>query len=401
MNVHTENPHVTTSNFGLRRTASKTVRKSTSYFGANELPRCIAVTLDWFTCSVDCLLPEPADDTPIIPLDNGHILRRKSSGTPVYKYSYEVILHGELVANIHTHGRTDKIAKPGTAKLEILNHVLYSSSFLSVLHEVMAACSVTSIRNTSEVHIAIDGANHVHRFLNEFEAQNKRRGAQLRNLGHYQHKKHVALKGKANWDSKRLDRKKGEYQNFKIGSNKKYITVYNKTSDMTARPKSYIKDMWDKAGIDQTGTVWRCELRMKSEAVKEIKNFDLTRLNDPNYLLQIFKTHCKNFFDFVLIENDENLSRARGIDLFDFEKLKVTLLEKIPRAIVQGAYKARMAIHNAYANIRLGAYSTEESVKAALQHITDNAYLYHVEEWYYRKKEEWDALYPSFQYGLS
>jgi hypothetical protein len=378
----------------LKRTASKTVRNFTSDFGGNAIPDCVSVSLDGLSIMVECGLSEPAKDQPIMSLDDDTVIEYLQRGTPVFNHSSVIYWHGEPVANIHTHGKNEKIIKPNTAKIEILNHVLYSTSVMEVLNHVMTVCKCPAIKNVSTLHIAIDGVSHIHTFLNSYVRQKpSSRFANLSTIGTWRQETRVRMKGKANLDCKRFSRRDGMYQNFKVGSARKSLVVYNKTSELQHSHKQYIKDMWDRVGIDQTGTVWRSEMRLTSQSIKEIKNFDLSKISDPLYLLQIFKTQCENFFQFVIVDGDSNISRARIVDLFQFERIKVPLLEKIPRAIVRGAYKAQMAIHNAFANILLKGYDSISSINAALQHITDNVELYHLEEWYYRKKEQWKQMY--------
>lgn len=384
----------------LRRTASKTVRNFTGKIGDTPLPQSVSVHLDWLSFMVECTMGEPAPDQGPVWVSENTVLEYEKKGTPIFNYSYSVYIDGEPVAKIHTHGKNPKIIKPGSAKLEILNHVLYSTTVLETLENVMIACKMPIIKNVSGLHIAIDGCNHVWEFMNEYVRQNKNRSRpELKTLGRWDKENRVRMKGKANLDCKRFNRKDGSYSNFKVGSARKSLTVYNKTTELEHSHKQYIKDSWNKAGIDVSGTVWRCELRLTSQSIKEIKDFDLKKVNDPNYLLQIFKTQCENFFQFILLENDCNVSRARIIDLFQFEKLKVPILEKIPRAIVRGAYKAQLAIHNAYANVRLGFHRTFESLNAALHHITDNVQLYNLDEWYERKKPKWDEMYLVHAYA--
>ena len=387
------------SAFSPSQTASKTVCKFTQFFGANALPQAVSVVLDWLSFMVECTLKEPAPDQGPVWLSDRVVLEYLQKGTPVFNYSNNIYLDGELVAMVHTHGKNQKIIKPGTAKLEILNHVLYSSTVMDVVKDVMLACEMPMIKNVSGLHIAIDGANHVPEFLNKYIRQSQKRARpDLMNLQQYSRINRVKMKGKANLDCKRFNKKTGNFDNFKCGSSKKNLTVYNKTSELLRSHKQYIRDAWERAGIDTTGTVWRVELRLSSGPIKEIKDFSLDRLTDPNYLLSIFKTQCNNFFQFVIM-NDCNVSRATVIDLFQFEKLKVPLLQKIPRAIVKGAYKAQMAIHNAYANIRLSMFKTVESIGGAMQHIADNLDIYNLREWFERKKTDWDSMYLTKVYA--
>lgn len=379
--------------------SSKTARKFTGYFAQESLPQAVSVQLDWLSFSVEFYIPEPVDNQPPIDYGNNIVLVPAGGGSKIFYYKWDVIYHGEHIATVLTHGRNEKIMQPGIAKLEVLNHLLYSTGFMHVISDVVEACNMR-IRNCNGLHIAIDGANHVHQFLNDYISQNKnwRKRPELFTLGTWHQGTRVRMKGKARLDPKVFNKRTGMCDNFKIGSARKSLVVYNKTTELTRSHKEYIRQSWERAGIDTNpdATVWRCELRMGSESVKEIQELQLDKLNDPYYLLQILKTQCKNFFEFVLIEDDTNVSRARVIDLFQFEKLRVPLLEKIPRAVVDGAYKAQMSIHNAVKNIRTCLYRKKEQVDAAIRHIQDNVELYNLDRWFQKKLPEWEMRYIGF-----
>lgn len=398
---HTQNDNTKTGKNGLVRAASKTARKFTSFFSADALPHCISVHLDWLSMMMDCFVPEPQPGQESVHLENDIVLRYLKKGTPTFFHTWAVMWGGEHVAMLHTHSRNELIIKPATAKLEFLNHVLYSSTILPCLKDIIQP-AIPGIRNITRMDICIDGANHVHTFLNNYVRQKKNRSyPDLKTLGRWDKENRVRMKGKASLDCKRFQRSNGMYENFKIGSSRKSFTLYNKSTEIDQRSrKEYIRDAWIKAGVDVTQDVYRCELRMSSEALKDIKDFDLLKINDPYYLLQIFKTQTKNFFEFVLFEGDGNVTRARVIDLFEFEKLRVPLLEKIPRKVVEGAYKAMMGIHNAYANILKGAYRTKEQIDQALGWIANEVQLYNLDRWYEKKKPAWIELYQPVKYFM-
>ena len=380
----------------LERTASKTVRKFTGNFGYDSPLQRVAINIDWCSLMCECLMPEPEEGMTAIWLNENTVLEYLGTGSKHFKHKYQVYMDGQPVAKVLTHTWNKKIIKEGTAKVEIDNHVQYSTSLIEVIENVMIACKMPVIKNISELHIAIDGANHMHEFMNRYMWQRRDRvGMPIMDnkIGRWESGCRVKLKGKACIDPGMFNRSTGLYDHFKIGKGQKYITIYNKTSELEKSHKQYIRDSWDRAGVDSSGTVWRTELRMRSGSIKELKDFDLKKIIDPDYLLQIFKTQCKNFFEFILVKDDSNVTRARIIDLFQFERLRVPLLAKIPRAIVRGAYKAQMAIHNAYANVRLKYLTSKEQIFAALQHITDNVQLYNLDHWYEKKKPQWDLLY--------
>ena len=102
------------------------------------------------------------------------------------------------------------------------------------------------VRNYSGLHIAIDGVEHIHTFLNAYIRQHNNRRSGMPQLKTTWHKMNrVRLKGKANVDAKRFNKSNGLFDNFKEGSSRKHLTVYNKTSELERSHKQYIRDAWD------------------------------------------------------------------------------------------------------------------------------------------------------------
>jgi hypothetical protein len=339
-------------------------------------------------------LPAPSEKETIRHIGKDVVLEYTGHGTPVFNHVWNVYYMGEPWATLMSHSKGEKIIKAGICKIEIKNHILYSD-WLEGFNGLLADMGVYRIKNTSRLDIAIDGANHIPAFLNKYVKQSAAR-------------QQVKMLGKAALDAKRLDAKSMDFVNFRIGSGHKKIAVYNKSSELARSHKEYIRDGWIRAGLDGDAEQWRCELRLDSQAIKELAyvagymsdgspimtpGINLQKLADPMYLMEIFRTQSKNFFEFVKIEKDSNVSRARIIDLLQFEKLKINILDKIPRAVVRGAYKAKMSIHNAIMCVLLNMFDTAETVHSALLHILDNVQLYRLERFYQAKLPEWIATY--------
>lgn len=366
------------------RTASKTVLKFTSRFRSEALPKSVSVNLDKFHFQADCSLPEPDPDQVIYWLNGDIALEYQKSGTPMFKHSYVMIRHGEPVANVITHSRDPKKVPENRIKIELLNHVLYSSEWLQVMDEVCDALKAIPVV-FSNIDIALDGCNHVPLFLNYYCKQTPE-------------KKIVELKGKAHFSPGIMDKKTMMFNHFKIGSSHKKIRIYNKTQEIEREShKEYIRHSWEKAGMDLNQDNWRTELRLDSQAIKSIAGFDYRRLMDPNYMLSIFRTLIKNFFEFAIVDHtDTNISRWKVVDLFQFEQLRVTVLDKLPKAVVRGAYKAKMAIHNAVANICRRYINAEADVMATIHHIKLNIDLYDLGRYYLKRLPQWINQYRTY-----
>ena len=398
MNSINENTHTSTRVRGTLRAASRTVRKFTQFFGSDALPRAVSVHIDWLSFMVETFMAPPDPEQPNVMLNDRVGTQYIGHGSMNFLYSHNIILDGEVVGMIHTHTRNEVMIEKNSAKFEIKNQVLYSSEWTNVITDCLAAMDITYIKNITRLDIALDGANHITPFLNAFA---------------HDHSGRIGMKGRARLTPRMMDKKTKMFDGWQIGAGHKYITIYNKTREIDEKShKEYIRDCWRRAGLDLEAENWRCELRLDSQAINSVKakettivepdgkekfffseGISLDRLSDPNYLLKLFKTHCENFFQFVVFEGDSNVTRARIIDLFQFEKLRVALLEKIPRAVVRGAYKARMAIHNAFSNILLKRYKGAAAIAAAWGQIHNEIELYDLNRYFEKKKPDWIALY--------
>lgn len=383
MNTYVDNNNSFSHVKGALRSASKTDLNFTSEKASNSLPDCISVNLDWFQFTGASLIQEPIENQDIYWVSDDLALEYKRQGTPNYKHSYTVILDGEPVANLHTHTRDQKKIKEARVKVELMNHVLYTTEWLNIMDKICNDVVIVP-ENITRVDIALDGVNHLHQFLNCFEKQT-------------QYKKTIHKLGKAYFEPKRMDNATMLYKGFKVGTSKKVITVYNKTQEIEQKSnKQYIRRVWESCGLDMEVDNYRCELRMKGESIKEIAEFDYRRLVDPYYLLQIFKTQIENFFEFAIVDKaDANVSRWKKIDLFNFKNLKITVLDKVKRTVQRGAYKAKLAIHNAIANILLHNTRGKEKIHAAMNHVADQLEIYDLRRFYEKKLPEWISTYRS------
>lgn len=358
-------------------------------FTQPNLPYNVVVNVDTYHASLVCKLSEPLAGEQHTWITDTLVLEHDRDGTAAYKYKHSVILDGEPVATLLSHPRNPKKIKDDRIKMELLNNLLWSNSWMDVKNEIKAALNVME-EIPSRLDIAIDGANHVHKFLNVF----------AKTSGHK--KQAVFMRGKAIFDPGVMDKVTGLFRNFKIGNGDKKIRIYNKTGEIDGvSHKEYIREVWKQADLDLSEDVYRTELRLNSAACKQIKDLQLDNLNNPRYLLQIFKTQIENFFEFVKVTNaDERTawglikakSRAKVIDLFEFCKLNITSLEKVPRAIVRGAYKAKMAIHNVYYLVLTQRLNGERIVHS-FEHMLDLIREYNLERWFFRKKDDWIEKY--------
>jgi hypothetical protein len=322
----------------------------------------VAPNIDWYQTMALAKIEAAQPKQPIKWLTDSLALEYLNGGTPHFLYSYKVIADGEPVANLHTHSRNEKIIKAGRVKLEMLNHTLYSGNWLQLKNEILTALKASENRIPSRIDISIDGANHIPDFLNRW-TRNQRK---------------IIKMGKARFDKKLIDAA-GNARNFRVGTGEKIISIYNKTKEIKNRShKEYIWKTWERVGLDVSKDIWRVEMRLKSAVLARIKKFEPAALNDAMYLLSLFKTETDGYFEFRRLKN-KNVTSGIKIDLFGFEALHIPVLEKLPRARVDGAYKAKMGIHNTVRNLLLGRYA---ETTEHLNHIAEEVAIYDLQRWY-------------------
>jgi hypothetical protein len=261
----------------------------------------------------------------------------------VFQDCYEVYFNGikSPIARVLTNPKKGHlIYKEKDCKLEMNNSILYEEDWKPALDTILAETGL-NIKCYSHVDIAIDGANHLIPFLNQY----------------VRHDDSVITRlGRANYKGKDFDvmkefqagvLKKGiGFENFRIGSLKRQlVTIYNKSNEIkVASGKHYIPKFWAKNGLipEADEDIYRCELRMTSEAINRYKDFHYSQLTEAKNLQDYFTTATNNFFGFVY-NDDTNKSRCTPIPMFP-EKIRGDLLPKSQRTRTDTRFKAKMQL---------------------------------------------------------
>lgn len=352
-----------------------------------ERKKNVCVLLDWFSVMIYTGFSEPIEGQKVYKLNDVVALNYTETSAGMFKYKYEVYWYGDHVANLLC-GTKGKLISDGVAKLEMLNYMLYSFEWKNAYKDILQSLNA-QLKNFTRLDIAIDGVNWMLPFLNDYVKQSNET-------------KIVNLKGKAYMNSKILNQKTMEYRSFLVGAGKspKKITIYNKTSELERSNKKYIESVWRKAGIDIDKDVCRVELRLNSEGVKAIRNFDIERLDDPKYLLSIFRTQASNFFEFTVKGGDSNHTRQKVVDILAFDELKIPMLEKEKRSVNDGRYKSKMSMHCHVKDILKNRYDNKQ-LESVLDVIDSDMMTYNLRDYYSKKLPEWIQTYyetmPEFQ----
>lgn len=318
----------------------------------------------------------------------------------------------EECAHVLTGSKNEVFYKKDIVKVDFKNHTLYSGVWQNI-YDVLITKGLR-YSSCGRIDIAIDGVGYLHRLLNIYSKQDL--GEEIILLKNNSEKRSI-------FSAKVLNPKTRLFENFNIGSSggNKMITVYNKSLEIIRSGKDYIQEFWLKNGVIEskcdlkvqaaaiakiekkgnvvynvpnTKNIYRFEIRLKSESIKEIKNFSIEMLKSPQGLISIVRTHCRKYFEAVKNDN-ENITRCTNIDLLPYDKFGGQLIEKIKRVEKDGTYKAKLTIHGIIQDLHKG-YMDDFRVNEAIEIIRDRVSKYKLESYLEHKLPEWEKKYKKF-----
>jgi hypothetical protein len=318
----------------------------------------------------------------------------------------------EECAHVLMHSKNELFFAKDVVKVEFTNHTLYSGVW-QIIYDNLNRKGL-KYSSCSRIDIAIDGVGYLQEMLNIYAKQNKNNESIL--LKNNSEKRSI-------FSAKVLNPKTRLFENFNIGSSggNKMITIYNKSLEIVKSGKNYIQEFWLKNGVvnkladlnaqiqylkskEKRGTqayyiegqenIYRFEIRLKSESIKEIKKFSIDLLKTPEGLISIVRTHCRKYFEACYNDN-ENVSRCTNINLLPYDKFGGKLLSKIERVEKDGLYKAKLSIHGIVQDLYKG-YIEEFRTNEAIEMIRDRVSKYKLESYLEKKLPEWQAKYKKF-----
>ena len=276
----------------------------------------VIITLDWLSIYYTQYehFPLKLVEGESIQINEDCFLRALNKPTLHFSSMYSIVLHGEEVGSLLLNSSNEKFFAKNIVKVEIKNHALYSGAWIEVT-DILKKYGLF-YKSCGRIDIAIDGMSSMHQLLNIYAKQTVQN-------------KTVALKNssesRARFSAKVMNPKTMLFENFNVGGSvgNKMITIYNKSLEIVKSGKKYIQEMWLRNGLiaglqdleaqaielqkwevkgydtfhlEGFKNIYRFEIRLKSESIKEIKEFSLDMLTTGEGLASIVKLHCKNFF---------------------------------------------------------------------------------------------------------
>lgn len=372
------------------------------------------ITLDWLSMYFKNfgLFDEKYTEGDEIILNDDIVLTEINRPTLHFNTHFVLFYKKEECAHVLMHSKNEVFFAKDIVKVEFTNHTLYSGVW-QIIYDCLASKALR-YSGCSRIDIAIDGVGYLQKLMNVYAKQNLGRETIL--LKNNSEKRSI-------FSAKVLNPKTRLFENFNIGSSggNKMITIYNKSLEIVKSGKDYIQEFWLKNGVinklndlklqgielnreERKGdqqyyikgqeNIYRFEIRLKSESIKEIKNFSIELLKSPEGLISIVRTHCKKYFEACFNDN-ENITRCTNIDLLPYNKFGGQLISKIKRVEKDGLYKAKLTIHGIIQDIYKG-YVDDSKINEAIEVISDRVSKYNLAEYLEKKLPEWEKKYKKF-----
>jgi hypothetical protein len=115
------------------------------------------------------------------------------------------------------------------------------------------------------------------------------------------------------------------YQYLRFGTKSSEVSVYlyNKSIELQqVQDKPYIRNVWEKQGLDINKDIWRLEISIKSAGTNyvdlntgEYSKINYLNLANPDYLNTVFSSYINQYFYFVVNDGQLNKTRMQKVDL--------------------------------------------------------------------------------------
>ncbi|HXD93468.1 MAG TPA: hypothetical protein VNX01_09655 [Bacteroidia bacterium] len=168
-------------------------------------------------------------------------------------------------------------------------------------------------------------------------------------------------------------------------SSDKFISLYNKSNELEKSHKEYIREYWVNNGLTECSEpIDRIELRLKRPELKGLE-LNIKSLNDPNYLLTLFKQKTESYLAFI---NDTTKEKFEVIDWEQFKLIEIKKETKVKyKASTQGI---KITIKNLF----LKHINCNSSI--ALELAKEYAKEYCLIGWYHSRQQRWLRENPVF-----
>ncbi len=324
-----------------------------------------AINTDWFEAPLegDTFIKKSLPKI-IKPAGANIALQKRQLGTKHYQNFYNVAVNGRPFGHVLATPREGNKLPPTFMQFQALNNVQYETGFFDEVDYLFGNMG-WELRNITRVDIALDGGEPSQVIKDMWSKKIRKIGTAKSHL-HMNHK--FELEG-FTWGS---------------ASSGKYMRCYDKTVELKMSNKGYIRDYWEKTGLDTENNIERLELVLKNEAIKAIDGFEWSHLKNIQYMASLMRTHFEKWFEFADPTTSKNVTRMERVEYVDWDSIGAELLdrcESIPPNEITRTKQACKTVYLLYlATRKVPLLNFARALANSIQH----------EEWFKEKRKEWE-----------
>lgn len=268
------------------------------------------ISIDWLTFNFNM-----SEFTNVLLLEElGLKVEFQDMATNVFSKRFYITKNNEKIFTVLYKPHSSAIDK-NLAQIQVSNQFLYDFNYNSLqvmLDSIFEKLEAKNV-NISRIDICIDfdnSQNHIQKLVDKLNSSK------------------VVFAGRSKDITIRALTTKKFLQNsgLYIGqrSNGRFVRIYNKTLELSAHPKEYIKKRWIDSGIG-TDNIWRIEYQLKSDFVRNTNiynNIDLKKLLSQDSITTLFKLAETNHLELKKNTGKSEINKEKTIPLINYEKIE-------------------------------------------------------------------------------
>lgn len=336
-----------------------------------------AINLDWLEVSFKGLIPKSIENQGIIDKGDGFKLdSRESNGTKHFKKRYIVRFEGEKIGRLLADPRSPVIDSD-LVQFKFENHILYREDWKDLLDR-LAQSYQWHYNNITRLDIALDGP-----FTNrQWIANNVLTGK-------------YRIKGNTQFICFGWNNQECRHETFQFGSSSsdKRLKVYDKNKELEHSNKQYIREFWKENGLEPS-EMERIEIQLNSKAIKRIPDFDWNKLESPEYLKDLMREYCEDWFVFIETDDSQaNVSRRKAVSGIDWDQIGGKRLGKEKTNRPNKTYQAKQfakSLHTRKTVKEEAGMLSDQEAKFYERLLKDVLEENNIWGWYYSHYDRWE-----------
>lgn len=287
------------------------------------------INVDWLECLFSGYPISNPSGNEYLYFDNNRIaMHHRKINLPHFLNFYDVVIDGKPFCTLKCNPRNPEIFGKDIVSIKIDNARLYEIGWKDTL-DYFTHLFTYKLKNVSRLDIALDG----HGFL---AIGQKVYNREIRRVGRAQFLPYL----NSNMDVL-------GYEIGKRVSDKSFI-CYDKSKELEKTNKYYIRNRWEKSGLDTSRPVERLELCLRNDAIKMIENFQFCELDNFEYLASLMRSHCPKMFEFRKPKKKTNIARWDNVEFIDWSSIGGVYLPRLSAQATTEVGRYKQACKTAY-----------------------------------------------------